>query len=188
MPNNPWVDDGHLGGYIPGGDPCTFCTSLWKQLIADFSVKSVLDIGCAEGQAMKWFADHGCEVSGVEGCQLAIDNHLMPERVAQHDFITGPWTAPPVDLIWCCEVLEHVEEEYLPNLMAAMNARVIATTAAAPGQVGHHHVNLQYLRYWTSKFNEIGFRYDSRATEHYKAQGEAIGWWFFHNGLIFRKK
>lgn len=188
MTDDPWVDDGHLGGYIPGGDHCTFCPLLWEQLIADYAVKSVLDIGCAEGQAMQWFSDHGCEIQGIEGCQLAIDNHLMPDRVVQHDFTTGPWTGPPVDLVWCCEVLEHVEEKYLPNLLAAMNARVIATTAASPGQTGHHHVNLRRTAYWIDRFAEIGFQYDGMATTHYKDQGKEIGWWFWHNGLIFERK
>ncbi len=186
--SDPWIEDGHLGGYIPGGDPCTFCPSLWEQLIADYDVKSVLDIGCAEGQAMKWFADHGCQVQGIEGCELAIRNHLMPDRVVPHDFTTGPWTGPPVDLVWCSEVLEHIEEKYLPNLLAAMNGRVLAVTAATPGQHGYHHVNLQYVPYWIGKFAEIGFRYDEAATRRYKSQGKDIGWWWWHNGLIFTRR
>jgi len=185
--SNPhYVTEGHLGGYIEGGDPYTFCSLLWKQLIRDFQVKSVLDIGCAEGHAMQWFAEHGCEVRGVEGCNTAIRNNLMPQFVDQHDFVTGPWTGPPVDLVWCCEVLEHVKEQYLPNLMAAMNGRVAAVTAAPPGQGGYHHVNLQAPRYWIAKFAEIGFKYDDLATRRYRTQGEEK--WFYHNGLIFVKK
>jgi len=182
---DPWVDDGHLGGYIPGGDPCTYCPKLWEQLIQDYGVKSVLDIGCAEGQAMKWFADHSCKVQGIEGCEQALQKHLMPDHVVPHDFTNGPWTPPPVDLVWCCEVLEHIEEQYLPNLLSAMNGRVLAVTAALPGQHGHHHVNCQLPAYWIEKFAEIGFTYDLDATLHYKDQGPEIGWWFYHNGLIF---
>jgi SAM-dependent methyltransferase len=183
-----YVEDGHLGGYIAGGDSYTFCAPLWAQLIRDFQVKSVLDIGCAEGHAMQWFTQQGCEVWGVDGCEIAIRNHLLPQRVSQHDFTTGPWSMEPVDLVWCCEVLEHVEERYLPNLLAAINGRVAAVTAAPPGQSGYHHVNCQPPSYWIAKFAEIGFEYDRISTQRYKAQGEGIGIWFYHNGLVFVKK
>jgi len=188
MSNDPWVEDGHLGGYIPGGDPCTFCPRLWEQLIRDFNVKTVLDIGCAEGHAMEWFLQHGCQVQGIEACELALKNHKLPHLVVPHDFTTGPWTGPPVDLIWCCEVLEHVEEKFLPNLLAAMNSRVVAITAASPGQNGYHHVNCQLTPYWVKKFAGIGFEYDEAATKRYKSQGKEIGWWFWHNGLVFRRR
>ena len=188
MSNTHYVTEGHLGGYIAGGDSYTFCSRLWGQLIQDFQVKSVLDIGCAEGHAMQWFVEHNCEVRGVEGCVTAIRDHLLPHLVDQHDFATGPWTGPPVDLVWCCEVLEHIEEQYLPNLLAAMNGRIVAVTAAPPGQEGYHHVNCRPPRYWIAKFTEIGFEYDEVITQRYKSQGEAIGIWFYHNGLIFVKK
>ena len=181
----PWIEDGHLGGYIPGGDPCTFCSKLWKQLLIAFNVESVLDIGCAEGHAMQWFLDNGCEVRGIEGCEQAIQNNPLRDLVTPHDFASGPITLPPVDLVWCCEVLEHIEEQYLPNLLAAMNCKIAVVTAAMPGQTGYHHVNCQLTSYWIKKFSEVGFTYDPLATQFYKNQGTGIGWWFYHNGFIF---
>jgi hypothetical protein len=52
-------------------------------------------------------------------------------------------------LVHCQEVVEHVEEKYLENVLASLACgKLILITAATPGQGGHHHVNEQPLEYW----------------------------------------
>ena len=54
-----------------------------------------------------------------------------------------------VDLVHCQEVVEHIEEQYLDNLLESMcSGRFILMTNALPGQGGHHHVNEQPTEYW----------------------------------------
>lgn len=187
-----YVADGHLGGYIKGGDSYTYCPVLWDHLLREFGARSVLDIGCAEGHAMRWFHSYGVEVTGIEGCQQAIDDHLMPAHVYQHDFTKGIFNAPKVDMIWCCEVLEHVASEFEPNLLATMKEaapNVIAVTAAKPGQQGYHHVNCQTPEYWIARFASMGYEHEAAWVEHKKILfGESLGYWFYHNGLLFIRR
>ena len=155
------VKAGHLGGYIRGGDPGTWCPHLWSWAVQRWSVRSVLDVGCGEGHSARYFRDMGCEVLGVEGCQQAIDDSAIPEQVVRHDFRDGALLpGRRYDLIWSCEFLEHVEEQYLPHVLAtfAHAGTALLITHAFPGKDrGHHHVNCQPTAYWIAKLEGLGF-------------------------------
>jgi cyclopropane fatty-acyl-phospholipid synthase-like methyltransferase len=156
------IKDGHLGGYIAGGDPGTWCPSLWSWAIQRFGARSVLDVGCGEGHSAKFFLEKGCEVLGVEGCRPAIEKTAISGKVAHHDFTTGPFLPPgPFDLIWSCEFLEHVESCYVPNILAtfAYAAKAILLTHAFTHQTdGFHHVNCQPTPYWIRRIEAVGFK------------------------------
>jgi len=158
----------HLGGAIPEGDTNTIMPDVWGYLLVKYDPKVVLDLGCGYGHALKWFREHGlCNIVGVEGWTEAIEKSLVKGHVIEHDFSKGP--APisgPFDLVWSAEFLEHVDEEFLPNVMTAMRlARHACVTHAEPGQHGHHHVNCQTTEYWIEKFSQYGFNYLSAETE-----------------------
>jgi SAM-dependent methyltransferase len=153
------VKDGHLGGYVRGGDPGTWCPNLWQWLVATFEIRSVLDVGCGEGQSTRFFRDLGCEVIGVDGCRQAIADSVIPECSVLHDFCEGPFIpSRPVDLVWSCEFVEHVEERFLDNLLRtfASARKAVAMTHAFPGQRGHHHVNCQKSAYWIRHLERSG--------------------------------
>jgi SAM-dependent methyltransferase len=159
--------DGHLGGYLRGGDPATWCPLLWSWLVERFSIRSVLDIGCGEGHSTKFFHDLGCDVLGLEGSQQAIDAGMIPERVVRHDFRTGPFvTDRSYDMVWSCEFLEHVDETHLGNVLDTISCagRLVAVTHAFPGQTGHHHVNCRPSGYWIRKIEGLGFDCRVRVT------------------------
>lgn len=158
----------HLGGAYEQGDGNTIMEDVWGYLLVRYEVKSVLDIGCGYGHAIKWFSEHGlCNVKGIEGWDEAVKGNLMPAHIVQHDFTTGPAPiAQPFDLIWSAEFLEHVEEKYIPNYMPAFQlARHVVITHAEPGQAGHHHVTLKTTAWWVKKFAEYGFEWDEKETE-----------------------
>lgn len=170
----------HLGGYIEGGDPRTWCPEVWERLIQD-GVKSVLDVGCGEGQAVKWFLDRGILAVGIEG---------LPQPapyIIQHDFSRGSFLPTSTfSLVWCCEFLEHVDECYQQNYMPALtSAHRVACTAARPGQGGHHHVNLRPREYWISLFERWGFRYNQALTEECRGLVAGRKNYFNENGMIF---
>ena len=175
------VKDGHLGGYIQGGDSLTQCPTTWDFFL-NLGVKSFLDIGCGEGQAMKYFADRDCEVCGIEGCSEAIRKHVMPSRVLNHDYRNGPLEMIPYDLVWCCEVLEHIEEEFLPNVR--MEGKFIAISPATVGQKGHHHVNCQLPEYWINVMQLRGRRLAPEITKASKIGLDPKNY-YARNGMVF---
>jgi SAM-dependent methyltransferase len=155
-----------LGGAFR--DENTIMVDVWGYLLVKYELKRVLDIGCGYGYALKWFADNGlCFVTGIEGWDNAVENNECKSSVVKHDFHTGP--APvdlPYDLAWSAEFLEHVDEQYLPNVLQTMRlARYACVTHATPGQAGFHHVNCQSDEYWIRKFAEYGFTFQEEETK-----------------------
>jgi len=189
------VRDGHLGGYVRGGDPGTWCPHLWRWAVETFDVRSVLDVGCGEAHSTRFFQRQGCHVWGVDGCRQAVADSVLPDRVALHDFNDGPFDAPRrFDMIWSCEFLEHVDECYLPNILQtfAQSSKVILITHATPGQdQGHHHVNCRPSRYWIRRLASIGFRCDVEATRQGRAvtlQDDVRVNHFARSGLVFLRQ
>lgn len=161
------IRDGALGGYWSGGDPGTWCPSLWRWFVDRHQIRSVLDLGCGEGQSTKFFRDLGCDVLGVEGSAEAIRNSPVRDALVLHDFRNGPFVPQRrFDLIWTSEFLEHVEEDYLANIAATLAAagRFVLATHAFPGQRGHHHVNCRPSSYWISVLRQLGFAVPVGAT------------------------
>jgi SAM-dependent methyltransferase len=155
------VTCGHLGGYTKGGDPATWYPELWQWLVDDMGVRSVLDIGCGEGQSTAFFLERGCRVLGVEGIPQALS------YIVCHDFTLGPFVPnESFDLVWCCEFVEHVEERFMSNFLRTFESasRFLLMTHASPGQGGHHHVNCQEPEYWIAKVEARGFRLERELT------------------------
>jgi SAM-dependent methyltransferase len=161
--------NGHLGGYSSGplGDVATYYPNLWTWAINLLGIKSVIDIGCGEGQSVEFFLQAGCEVLGVEGHEPAVKNSRVAAHIALHDYNTGPFSPQRLfDMAWSCEFVEHVEEKYTENFLATFSsARSIFMTYARPGQGGHHHVNENSEEYWVDKLNAFGFELDKELTE-----------------------
>ena len=188
--------DGHLGGYIQGGDLGTWCPNLWRWAVEEFRIQSVLDLGCGEGFAARAFRDLGCRPLGIDGCAQAIRDSVAPECVLQHDFVQGAFVAPePIDMIWTCEFLEHVEEVYVPNILKTLSqaTKVILVTYGLPHQRnrGHHHVNCQPSSYWIERIEQLGYVCDVART----MQARTISLRDYHSinhfaqsGLVFVKQ
>lgn len=158
----------HLGGGVPQGDSNTVMIDVWGFILVAHEVKSVLDIGCGYGHCVKWFAENGlCSVMAIDGDPDVKEKFVgPPDRILIHDFTVGP--APvgtPFDLAWSAEFLEHVDEQFIPNYMAAFQlCRRAVVTHGEPGQYGHHHVTLKSSEWWIKKFAEFGFECDREET------------------------
>jgi hypothetical protein len=165
----PTGPDSHLGGYSSGpiGDVATYYPNLWTWAIRLLDIKSVIDIGCGEGQSVEFFLKAGCETLGVEGYAPAVRDSRVGEHIALHDYSRGPFLPERwLDMAWSCEFVEHVEEAYIGNFLTTFSyARSIFMTYAAPGQGGHHHVNERDEEYWVSKLTGCGFELDPELTQ-----------------------
>jgi SAM-dependent methyltransferase len=153
--NRPW-----LGGATIGGDPSTYYPQMWNWIVSDLKVKSVIDVGCGEGVALRYFKELGCEVLGIDGLSIGPD-------IIQHDYTLGPYRPHKrYDLCYCVEFVEHVEEQFMRNFLRTFRcAKMIFLTHAFPGQQGVHHVNCQIIDYWKGALAAIGYHYDYTLTQ-----------------------
>jgi hypothetical protein len=139
-------DEKHLGGNVFEGDPFTFSPNVWDYLIKRFALRSVLDLGSGVGHAAHYFHKAGLQVVAVDGLRENCSRSIFP--AIQID-LTKSKVHCRVDLVHCQEVVEHVDQRYLDNLLMSMACgRIIVMTHALPRQGGYHHVNEQPPEYW----------------------------------------
>lgn len=183
-------DQPHLGGNFDGGDSGTqYLDDLWPWLVKRYNVRSMVDVGCGTGETAHWFLRRGVDAHGVDG--LAWNARQAKERlgldVFVHDFQKGPFTtAGPCDLIWCCDVAEHIEEKFAPHLLETLrHCRVLAFCHGLPENAdqGYHHVNCQPEEYWVRRLAEVGMVEDPEATAESRRVGNH-GWWPY-SGRIY---
>lgn len=136
----------HVGGNILEGDPRTHSPKVWDYLIERFALGSVMDLGSGMGYASQYFYNKGMKVLAVDGM---IENCQKAVYPTIHLDLTLAKATTRVDLVHCQEVVEHIEEKYLDNLLSSLICgKFIIITNALPGQGGHHHVNEQPTEYW----------------------------------------
>lgn len=178
-------DRPHLGGNIAGGDPRTHYPALWAWLVQRYAVKTVFDVGCGEGQSVREFARLGCKVYALDGLPCNVNGLSDVATPIVCDLEQTGCPLPGVDLVWCCEVVEHVNEAHVGNLLDTITCgRVLAMTHAVPGQGGWHHVNCQPSSYWLSRIQARGLSLDRDAT----VESRRIGGDFWQaTGLIFTR-
>jgi SAM-dependent methyltransferase len=173
-----------LGGNIRHGDANTYCPKLWTYLIERFALRSMLDVGCGEGNAVHFFHKRGVYAHGIDGLRRNVDNAVVP--IALHDLLGGSYIMP-VDLVWTCEVAEHIDPAHVDNFIDTLaNGRIVAMTHALPGQAGHHHVNCQAPEYWIDLMASRGFSLE-RSQDAYRAisRTEDYPTYFASSGLVF---
>ena len=139
-------DNAHLGGNILEGDPLTYAPNVWNYIIKRFAIKSVLDLGSGIGHSSLYFNNEGLHVVAVDGMKENCINALYPTA---HCDLSKSAFFTQVDLVHCQEVVEHIDEEFIDNLLSSLTCgKIIVMTHALPGQGGHHHVNEKPQSYW----------------------------------------
>lgn len=148
-PNKP-----HLGGNWKQGDPATFCPNSWTYVVEKYKIKSVTDVGSGLGYAADWFHKKGLTVHAIDGLEINVSNAIFPTTLID---LTERSFVKNVDLINCIEVVEHIEEKYINNLLDTICCgKFLFMTHAIPGQEGWHHVNCQFEDYWIHHLSTRG--------------------------------
>ena len=173
-----------LGGNLRHGDDRSWCPALWRYLVERFAIQSVLDVGCGEGHAVDFFARIGLRAFGIDGSLINVTRAVTP--IALVDLTRGPFVMP-VDLVWSCEVAEHIDGRHVGAYLDTLtNGRVVAMTHAVPGQAGYHHVNCQPAEYWITHMAERGYEL-AIANNRYRAYGD-LDTYFTYTGLVFLRR
>ena len=107
MDNNKNLPD-HLGGQCTGNVDIALIGYLKEK----YDIKTLIDLGCGNGAAVKQYETLGIECWGVDGDWTRLpkeDNFIL------HDFTLGKIEFEPNDITFDCaysfEFLEHVEED-----------------------------------------------------------------------------
>ncbi len=152
----------------------------------EFSIQSMIDIGCGPGGQVDAARKNGIESFGVDG-----DKSLKFNKpwFFIHDFTKGHFACKRhFDLAWSVEFLEHVEEKYQPFYMSLFQrAKVVVCTAAPPGKPGYHHVNCREIAYWIKVFKKYGFAFDTNGTEQLKKHSSMQREFMHETGMLFVK-
>jgi len=159
---------------------------LWRFMVERYAIKSVLDVGCGEGHAVQFFHKLGLVAHGIDGLADNVLRAVTP--IARHDLMGGAYMMP-VDLVWSCEVAEHIAEAkvdfYLDTLA---NGRMVAMTHAVPGQTGYHHVNCQPPEYWIGRMAARGYALSEDLQILREISAMDYTWnYFSKTGLVFAR-
>jgi hypothetical protein len=172
----------HLGGHEALNQ---FDEGAFDYLAARFGVRSMIDVGCGPPGMVYYAAGKGVRAVGVDGDPLVARDS---PAVIEHDYARKPLYAGEFDLGWSVEFVEHVEERFVPNVMATFRGcRHVFLTAAGPGQPGHHHVNCRPAEYWVEQFRRAGFAPDVEATEGVRRHSTMESGFTRATGLVFRR-
>jgi SAM-dependent methyltransferase len=176
----------HLGGNFSEGDTWSFCPSVWDYVIERFCVTSVLDLGSGVGNAACYFHSRGLKTVAIDGLAENVFQAFYP--TIRHD-LTLSAIQTRVDLVHCQEVVEHIEERYLDNVLSSLAVgRVILMTHGQPGQNGYHHVNLQSPEYWIRHVTSQGYLYLEEDSKRIRAKAAIEGARYMsETGLLFHR-
>ena len=167
------VNAPHVGGNVVEGDPFTYAPSVWDYLIRRFALASVLDLGSGLGYSAQYFHNQGLQVLAVDGMEENCLGAVYP--TVQID-LTKSKVLANVDLVHCQEVVEHIEEKYVHNLLASLACgKFIVMTNALKGQGGHHHVNEQPTEYWINHLRKYNYEVLAEDTSRVRKLAEKNG-------------
>jgi SAM-dependent methyltransferase len=170
----------HLGGHF---DVTHIDTGALRFAVRLTNAKTFVDIGCGPGGMVEEAAKAGLTAVGIDGDPKFAGR----DGIVIHDFTAGPIEGMSAyDLGWSCEFLEHVDEAFQGNYMAAFKrCRYVVATAAPPGAPGHHHVNCQPTAYWARVFRDHGLLLSVSLTERLRAASTMKRDFMRQTGMFF---
>lgn len=155
-----------------------------------FQPKSFLDLGCAQGYTIDYFAPRIPSL-GVEGSTVALRlaTPFAAKHIQQHDLRDPFYYHRGFDLVNCTEVMEHLEPEFEDTLLDTIMRHMsnwLAFTAAqvwdkARGTSRQSHWNVKPYEYWVGMFETRGLRIRAdmrnKMREMLRKKRNVYPWW-----------
>jgi len=139
-----------------------FFGAIAERVVKEIRPKKAIDVGCAKGFLVETLRDRGVEAYGIDISEYAI-SEVRPEiraycRAASAvDSLNDQY-----DLVFCIEVLEHLNEEEGKQAVANIcRSTGDVLFSSIPGCFEEPtHINVQPRSYWIQMFAEHGFHLD----------------------------
>ena len=166
-------------------------TVILELLFQHVHPKSILDVGCGLGTWLAVARRYGVRnVQGIEGPWLQRDLLEVSAECVEIRDLERPFDlGRNFDLVICLEVGEHLSKGSAAPFVRSIAAHgeVVLFSAAIPYQGGSHHVNEQWLEYWSGLFAEAGFLALDFIRPAIWCNAE-IPWWLRQNTLLYVHK
>lgn len=135
-------------------------------------IKTVLDIGCGPGRAVKMLKSKGFEAKGFDCSSKAVE-FANDEDIVRADLPDIPFDGR-FDLALCTEVLEHVTEELVEKTLHRLRRQAEYAIITIPHQhagfPGPHmeqlHETVHDRKWWREKLQESGKVIDEKTVEN----------------------
>lgn len=147
----------------------------------------VFDLGCGNGSYVHYLKSVGFKfVYGFEGSEL---NNFQDDKITICD-LTKKVDFGGVGNVICLELFEHIKKEYesqlIENIIRPCSNKLIIS-CAVPNQQGLGHVNCRDNIYIIDKFQEQGFKLNTKQTLDIRSVVEEYVSYFRNTLLIFDK-
>lgn len=125
----------------------------------------VLDVGCGIGNLVWALRCIGIDAFGIEQSIAAKKNCRIPNYCTYTPYKSLPFKKNSFDLIYTNEVLEHINEKELNNIIVDMNkvnkGKIIHMIGVKErGKMvieDPTHLTVKNEKWWEKKFNKLGF-------------------------------
>jgi len=165
--NKDYYEDGvrkHLSGYENYRWLPTRSIPEALEIKNNFKFDTCIDFGCAKGFLVHALRILGCDAYGEDISEYALENCIPKVK----PYLSFP-TQKSYDLLICKDVLEHVAENDLPNLLNKLSTKAEQFFFVVPlGDVGRFrireyevdvtHVTKKDEEWWINLFNQNGYK------------------------------
>lgn len=163
--------------------------------VSDFLLKDkkqkILCFGSGNGYELVKFIKDGYGAYSVDLYVSYLE--LLKGRQIRGYAQALPFKDKSFDLFFSCEAMEHVEEEWVDDILTEakrVSEQVFFTIADAPDPFDTH-ICIHPVEWWIEKFESLGFKIINAQTKPFVAifQGAGtVSWFGWPNGTMIRAK
>jgi predicted TPR repeat methyltransferase len=170
----------------------------------NFVFKTCLDFGCAKGFLVHALRILGCDARGEDISQYAIENCVPKVKkflnvTSSETTKSGPEGSEEYDLVISKDVLEHIREEEIPEVLEYLRCKgkkfffVIPLGDDNKFRIREYEIDITHVtkkdeEWWIEMFNKCGFELEKFSYSFGAIKEKWIKEFKFGNGFFILKK